>query len=130
MSLNGKISQRLDNKQDRFFPTGTALGSTATITSNGFRAGAVGGRVELALIADAEIVNTANITVTVTASDSLNGSYSTYEASVIGAGTIAAGDEFFTYAPSTKVPHYIKVAVTTAENLSAKAITGTLHYTA
>jgi hypothetical protein len=44
MSLNGIISQRLDNKQDRFFATGTALGSTATITSAGFRAGALGSR--------------------------------------------------------------------------------------
>jgi len=130
MSLNGIISQRLDNKQDRFFATGTALGSTATITSDGFRAGSLGGAVEIALIADAAITNAADLTISVTASSTLGGSYTEVQNVVIGAGTIAADAEFFTYTPDTSVPHYMKVAVTTAEDLSAKAITGTLHYTA
>jgi len=130
MSLNGTISQRLDNKQDRFFPSATALGATATITSSAFRAGAVGGRVEVALIADSAITNAADITIDVTASATEGGSYTSVQNVVIGAGTIASGGEFFTYTPDTTVPHYMKVAITTAEDLSAKTITGTLHYTA
>ncbi len=126
----GSFRQRLDNKQDRFFATGTALGSTATITSDAFRAGKLGSRVELALIADAEIVATGDITIDVTASSSIDGTYTSVQNVVIGAGTIALGAEFFTYTPDTTVPHYMKVAVTTAEDLSAKTITGTLHITA
>ena len=131
MSLNGTISQRLDNKQDRFFATGTALGSSATITSAAFRGGALGGAVELALIADSAITNAAIITISVTSCATATGSFVEIENTVLAiASNPALGEEFFTFTPGTNSEHYLKVAVTTAEDLSAKTITGTLHYTA
>jgi len=127
--LTGVISQRLDNKQDRFFDN-VALGSTATITSSAKRCAKVSSHTEIAIIADTEIINAANLTVSITASTAVDGTFNEVQNVVYGAGTIAAGTQFFTYTPDTTVPHYVKVAITTAEDLSADKVTATIYYTA
>ena len=127
--LTGVISQRLDNKQDRFLDN-VALGSTATITSDARRCAKVSSHTEIAVIADTEIVNSGNLTVAVLASATIDGTFSEVQNVVYGAGTIDAGTQFFTYTPDTTVPHYVKVAITTVEDLSADKVTATMHYTA
>ena len=65
-----------------------------------------------------------------TAATTEDGSYSEVDNFVIGAGTIAAGTQFYTYTPNSTVAHYVKVAITTLEDLSSDTVTATIHHSA
>ena len=124
-----KISQKLDNKQDRFFDS-VAMPSTATITSDPFRFAELGSAVELAIVASEDFTSTADITIVVKSSSTVDGSYVAVQSMLIAAGTYEAGDELALYTPNTNIGHYATVDLTTTEDLSTKTIIGTLYYVA
>ena len=127
--LNGTISQRLDDKKDRFFDN-VALANAGTITSDYRRCAKANSRVEIVVVADTEITNTGNIVVSLTASSTPTGSYTEFASFTIGAGTQAEGSELVRHTPNTDVPHYVKVTITTAEDLQSDKVTATMNYTA
>ncbi len=127
-SLGGNLSQRLDDKLDRFFDN-VALPNSTTLTSDARRFAAVSSKVELVVVADEAVTNTANVVISVLGSDTSTGTFNVYATKTIPAGTYASGAELWRYTPNTEAPHYAKVSVLTTEDLSAKKFTTTLNYT-
>ncbi len=127
-SLGGNLSQRLDDKLDRFFDN-EALPNSTTKTSEVRRFASVGSKVELVVVADDAVTNSASIVINVLGSDTSTGTFTIYETKTVSAGTYAAETELFRYTPNTDAPHYAKVSVVTTENLSTKKFTATSNYT-
>jgi hypothetical protein len=134
LPFTASLTDRLEAYQDRFF-SATALGNNAAIESAIFPFGQYGNAIEAVISADSAITvaSTKTLTIELLHGNTADGSgwsgTDTVTVKSYADGVIPAG-EMVTYAPNTTIKNFVKFKITTTDNLTAKAVTGKLHFVA
>ncbi len=130
------LTERVAAFPDAVF-NATALPNAGSIESGVFRFGKTQGQIELAMIANTEIVVADGETMSIEAfwDKSKDGDFTSGDVMFAAAPTgmtltIPAGTEFDLNTPETNYEHWVKIKITCSANQSAQKVDGKLFRTA